>query len=64
MKLYGWKRTSKKIAGESNNKIKRLLLMAKASWLVDYSLSKRYSRTSTCISSSRSILQIIARALL
>ena len=30
----------------------------------DYSLSKRYSRTSTCISSSRSILQIMARALL
>ena len=28
------------------------------------SFSKRYSRTSTCISSSRSILQIMLRALL
>jgi len=64
MKLYGWNILSKTIAGDSNNKIKRLLLMAKASWLVDYSLSKRYSRTSTCINSSRSILQIMARALL
>ena len=43
---------------------KRPLLLAKASWLEDYSFSKRYSRTITCISSSRSILQIMLRALL
>ena len=46
------------------NKIKRLLRGQKPLDRLDQSFLKRYSRTSTCISSSRSILQIIARALL
>ena len=46
------------------NRKQEAFAVAKASWLMDYSFSKRYSRTRTCISSSRSILQIMLRALL
>ena len=38
------------------------LRRGKSILIMCHSLSNRYSRTSTCISSSRSILQIILRA--